>query len=341
MNMSSSMMNIKSMKSKINFALHRNPWIEKMDNPGHLIPASYKAVVTLTADFELAWAWRFARGNENPQLLASKKAKKERKNIPNILALCEKYQIPITWASVGHLFLDECSNSQYPHPEITRLPYFENDYWRYASGDWFEDDPCCLYKNAPDWYAPDLISMILSSKVQHELACHTFSHIDCRDGVCNDRVFEDEIHAWEKAAAKYGIKTTSFVHPAHTIGNLSNLKKMGFMSYQTNMRNTLGLPQKDKFGLWELKRTQEFDYRDYWSIRYHQYRYKEIIDRAIESGTVCNLWFHPSFSEKFVELVLPTIFAYLQLNSDKVYITTVGKYIEFLERKHEENQTHI
>ena len=329
--MSSQLLNIKSLKNKLNFALGRNPFVEKKKNPGNIIPPSFKAVVTITADFELAWAWRFAKGHQNPHTLALEKARLERRNIPDILALCEKYQIPITWASVGHLFLDSCKNDHPPHPEIRRLPYFENAYWKFDSGDWFENDPCCHFKDAPEWYAPDLINQILSSSIKQEFGCHTFSHIDCRDEICSEKVFVDEIVAWEKAVEKYHIDTTTFVHPAHTVGNLPALKKLGFKSYQTNWRNTLGYPEKDDLGLWELKRTQEFDYRDHWTTRYHIYRYKKIIDRAISSGRVCNFWFHPSLPKVFVDRVMPEIFKYLSCNADKLFLTTVGDYIQYLE----------
>ena len=79
------------------------------------------------------------------------------------------------------------------HPGMLRPPYFENEFWRYRSGDWYEHDPCSSVEQAPEWYAPDLIRDILSAKVKHEIACHTFSHIDCSDKHCPPELMEAEL----------------------------------------------------------------------------------------------------------------------------------------------------
>jgi len=320
--------------SKIKFFLNRNPIIENKDDYRKFVPEPYKAVITITADFELAWAWRYSKSSTEPYKLAVAKAMKERENIPKILELCDIYEIPITWVTVGHLFLDGCSRENgKPHANLPRLNHFENKFWKFSSNDWFEYDPCSNYKDAPEWYCPDLIQLILNSKVKHEIGCHTYSHIDCRDEECSSEVFISEIEECKKNAGKLGIELQSFVHPGHTIGNLDNLANSGFLSYQTDYNNTLGYPVKHKNGLWELKRTYEFAYRKEWSIDYHIYRYKKIIDRAIKNNSICNFWFHPSFDEKFLKLVLPVLFDFISSKSSEIYLVTVNRYIEFLEKK--------
>ena len=129
---------------------------------------------------------------------------------------------------------------------------------------------------------------------------------------------------------KHGLKLDSFVHPGHTIGNLTTLSELGFTSFQSDPGNILGYPIMHKNGLWELKRTYEFTYRKDWSIDYHIYRYKKIIDRAVENKTVCNFWFHPSFSKTFLQKVIPEIFKHLDTFRNNIWITTVGAYVEWL-----------
>lgn len=322
---------LKSALSKINFSLGGNPKVEKKSNWREFIPEPYKAVITITADFELAWAWRYSKSVKKPLERAYRKAKQERENIPIILSLCEKYQIPITWATVGHLFLSECKRQEgIPHKNLMRLHNFENQYWKYDGNDWFEYDPCTNYQEAPEWYAPDLINLIINSNVKHEIGCHTFSHIDCSDEICPAEVLENEILECKKEAAKYGIELKSFVHPGHTISNIKSLKKLGFTSYQTDPGNILGYPEQLDNNLWKLKRTYEFVWRDGWSVDYHIYRYKTIIDRAIKNNSVCNLWFHPSFEKIFSEKVLSNVFEYISRNRDKVLVTTVGDYFHRL-----------
>ncbi len=329
-------MPLKNNLSKLKFLIGRNPKTEKRVDWRKFIPEPYNTVVTVSADFELAWAWRYSKSFSNPYEQAVRKARIERENVPKILSLCEEYNIPITWATVGHLFLEDCkSENGKTHSKLPRLKNFENDYWRYLGIDWFEYDPCTNFREAPEWYAPDLIEMILNSRVKHEIGCHTFSHIDCRDEVCPPKLFEAEINECKKAAAQFGIELKSFVHPGHTIGNLDKLAELGFTSFQSDPGNILGYPVRHMNGLWELRRTYEFVWREDWSINYHIYRYHKIVDRAIKSNTICNFWFHPSFDTKFVLFVLPALFEYIHSKRDEIFISTVGSYVDWLNGKHE------
>lgn len=326
-------MKSKNTLSKINFLLGQSPKIEKVVDYMKFIPQPYQAVLTITADFELAWAPRYSKKSENALANALFLAKRERENIPRILELSEKYNIPITWATVGHLFLKECKRTNgRTHPEIPKVEKYKGPYWDFDGDDWFEFDPGSDYKEAPEWYAPDLIERILNSKVKHEIGCHTFSHIDCRDKVCPPELFVAEINSCKKEAAKLKVELKSFVHPGHTIGNLDKLGQLGFTSFQTDPGNILGYPVKHGNGLWELKRTYEFVYRKGWSIDYHVYRYKKIIDRSKKRKTVCNFWFHPSFEPTFLNNILPELFRHLNDLNGGIWITTVGQYIDWLNK---------
>ena len=95
----------------------------------------------------------------------------------------------------------------------------------------------------------------------------------------------------------------------------------------------LTYPKQHPNGLWEFEQTAEFVYRPEWSIKYHIYRYKKIIDRAIKSNTVCYFWFHPSFDPIFVEEILPVIFQYISAKRDQMWVITSGEYTDYLNRK--------
>jgi len=322
---------IKSHLSKVKFGAYLNPKIKTINNYRKFIPEPYKSVLLISADFELAWAWRFTKSATNPLEKALLKAKLERKNIPLIVKLCEKYNIPITWLTVGHLFLESCERlNGKAHPELPGLGHFENDFWKYNNKDWFEHDPCSDYKVSPEWYGPDLIHMILNSKVKHEIGCHTFSHIDCRDEVCPPELLQAELKECIKNANELGIELKSFVHPGHTIGNLDVIAEEGFTNFRTDYENVLGYPKKHKNGLWEFEQTAGIVYRKDWSVDYHIYRYITIIKRAIKTNTVCVLWFHPSFDLVVLEKILPDVFRFIYENKDKIKVTTNRKYLEWL-----------
>jgi peptidoglycan/xylan/chitin deacetylase (PgdA/CDA1 family) len=322
---------LKHLLNKIKFGLGLDPKIEKRADYNRFIPAGYKSVLLIYADFELAWAWRYSKGIENPVKYSEETGKAERKNLPEILDICETYDIPITWATVGHLFLDSCDKyCDKPHPAILRPDYFESKFWSYTSGDWFDADPCSDVEKNGSWYCPDLIKLILKQKTKHEIGCHTFSHIDCTNEYCSSEVFNSDIEACKIAADKLGVKMTSFVHPAHTIGNLDNLIANGFTSYRTDYNNILGYPNLYKGKLWEIKSTWEFvSFKD-WSIEYHIKRYNEILKRAIQNNSVCVLWFHPSIVSRFINDIMPSIFRGFNEKKDEVYITTASDYVNFL-----------
>lgn len=323
----------RNLLSKVNFELNRKPAIEKNPDYKKFIPDGYESVCLLSTDFEMAWAWKFSKNYGNPLQNAINKAKMERQNIPHILSVCNQFSIPLTWATVGHLFLNSCNPvNQIKHPEIKRLSNFENTFWKFNSTDWFESDPCTNYQLSPEWYAPDLIDSIIASKTKQEIACHTFSHIDCSDNICPSEVLKSELDQCKILAQEKNIELKSFVHPGHFIGNLNLLAKEGFTSFRTDNGDVLAYPVKHKEGIWEIKNTAELYWRDGWNKNYHQYRFKKIIDRSIANHSVCVFWFHPSFSPLFLQDVFPYILEHLHNLKNTVLTCTTSAYINFLNK---------
>lgn len=320
---------IKAQLSKVKFFLGKSPIIES-GLKAKFIPPEYKSVFLLSADFELAWAPRYDKKVSNAFNFALSKAKTERNNIPKIIDICEKYNIPITWATVGHLFLESCNGT---HNEIPEVPKYFGPFWDFQKDNWFEYDPATDYKTSPEWYCPDLIQQIIDSPVKHEIGNHTFSHIDCRDGICPPELLRAELRESKKLAQSFGLELKSFVHPGHTIGNLDVLAEEGFTSFRTDYRNVLGYPKKHYNGLWELEQTAEFNLRKEWSIDYHIQRYITILKRAIKSNTVAVFWFHPSFDSSITDKIWPEVFRFLDENRDKIWITTHKEYIDWLNDK--------
>jgi hypothetical protein len=322
----------KSAKVWLSFNTGRNPVIAKPRKDfRNFVPEPYEGVVILSTDFELAWGWRFEKKSTDPIKTSTEFAARERANVPEIIKLSDQFGIPLTWGTIGHLFLKKCQSADgKPHPEIERLPYFENEWWKYNSGDWFDSDPCSSFEKSPEWYAPDLIKLILASNVKHEIANHSFSHITCNNNVCTSGVLTSELIASEKAADDFGIRMESFIFPGHTMGNYATIRKAGYSSIRTNFTNYLGYPVLHDNGLWEHKATMEIVYNHMFSIKYNQERYRKIIEKAIDNHQVCNLWFHPSFDEINIDTILPGIYNILEVNRKKLWITTMKEYTAWL-----------
>jgi len=314
---------------KLRFSI--DPLVEKTDDYRKFIPEPYKAALIICADFELAWAWRFSTHIKSGSDEALGYAKRERKNIPVILSLCDKYNVAITWATVGHLFLGNCKRiNGFAHSEIKQIKKFKNTYWNFDENDWFVDDPCTDYKKSPEYYAPDLIELITKSKTKHEVACHTFSHINCSEQVCSNESFKAEMSECVRLAKNVNIDLKSFVYPGNITGHKNLLTNFGITSFRTDNNNILGYPLEHKKGFWEFKSTTELVLNKNISEKFSNEYYRNIINKALKTNTVCYLWFHPSASLDFSEKILKPLFEHICNNSDKLFISTSKNYSEWL-----------
>lgn len=289
-----------------------------------------KGIIVLSADFEMAWAFRYSKKQNK---VAVEKGLHERQNVPMLLSLFEKYNIPVTWATVGHLFLESCirQTDRTAHPEMPRPGYFENKNWFFSKGDWYDADPCSDYLNAPAWYAPDLIEKIIESPVGHEIGCHTFSHIDCTDKNCTADLLKAELNACIEVASKRGIKLKSMVFPGGTFGNYSVLKEMGFTSFRRQMKYHIDMPVPDEYGLVQIPSSHVLEKPRYnWSARVCIRMAESFIIKAARHKLVAHLWFHPSMNSWYLENVLPHVLATIRKMEDdgRIEVMTMKKLAE-------------
>lgn len=268
-----------------------------------------KGIVVLSADFEMAWAFRISKTVKN----ATARGIRERENMPVILQHLDKYKIPVTWATVGHLFLEQCrKQNDLAHSDMPRPGYFENRNWIFQQGDWYDDDPCTNFKDDPAWYAPDLIDMILNSKQNHEIGCHTFSHIDFSYQNCSPLLAEAEIKKCKELAKLKGVSLKSIVFPGGTEGNFETLKKLGFTNYRKPMLYDIDTPKIDQYGLVAIPSSYGMDKPSYgWDEDTCFKIVKSFIDKAAKHKMVCHLWFHPSMDQWYLEKVFPKMLQYL------------------------------
>ena len=309
--------------SKLVFTFTNKPVVKKDGiYTSKKFPNGEKGGLIISADFEMAWAWRYTKTGADH----ISKGKSERENLPRILDILDKNKIPITFATVGHLFLAECKKGD--HEWMKRIPYFD-DHWKFNSGDWYDHDPYSNYKDAPEWYAADLIDMIINSKVDHEIGSHTFSHIDFSYNNCPSDVAEDEIKACIRAAQDFKIDIKSMVFPGGTWGNIEVLNKYGFSIYRKREKYELAYPYRDKFGLLVSVSTGSLEYnlKFGWEPEYFVRRLIKYIDKAIETNTIAHLWFHPSLNPFILENIFPTFLKYCsdRRDSGELWIGTMNQ----------------
>lgn len=260
----------------------------------------------ISADFEMAWAFRFSKNLSN---MANEQGLLERSNIPLLIRQLENYNIPITWAIVGHLYLDKCLRmNDVAHPEMIKPAHFKNRNWQFSQGDWYNHDPCTNYIQDPAWYAPDLIKFILDSTVRHEIGCHTFSHIDFTYSNCTPELAESEINACIKLAAQNNLTLRSMVFPGGTAGNFEILANKGFICYRKPMKYNIDIPYIDQFGLVAIPSSWGLEKAPYkWQPASYFKMAEMYYEVACKNKMICHFWFHPSMSPWYLNNILPAI----------------------------------
>jgi peptidoglycan/xylan/chitin deacetylase (PgdA/CDA1 family) len=256
-----------------------------------------RGAVTISLDFELAWAWRYSK-RESTRCI--EKGSWERLQVPIILRELENYGVAATWATVGHLFLSACNRGPdgLAHHLMPRLKPFETFNWDFTSGDWFQHDPCSNVKQDPAWYGPDLVEKILSSSVGHEIGCHSFSHAGFGP-YCPPQVAAAELDACTEAMAPYGLRPTTWVFPGSDEGNFEVLARKGVRVVRAFPRKSanLTLPIRRKDGVWAVHVSSAIDRGANWSPAQRLTRLKEFVDAAASSGLAAHVWLHPSLSQ--------------------------------------------
>lgn len=261
-----------------------------------------KFVISL--DTELAWG-SFDTGSLEEHKPAYRKT---RTVISSLCELFDTYDIPVTWALVMHL-LDDCNG----HDDLVS-PSFD---WV----DWFDAVPCGESVDKELWYAPDILKCIQSTKTDHEIALHGYSHMILGATGCSPGAARSEVETAIQTADKHGIDVDTYVFPRNKIGHLDILQESGIKFYrgvdaqwyERHLTESLRKPFRfadetfkrtppvvtptERDGLVELPGSQILrPYTGAW--RYtptnSQFdRAQKGIDKAAQTGKTFHLWFHP------------------------------------------------
>jgi peptidoglycan/xylan/chitin deacetylase (PgdA/CDA1 family) len=198
----------------------------------------------MSIDLELAWGFNYEllKGSSIAGKYLRIIKERSRKNAKKLLELSEEFQIPFTWGVVGHLFLSSCIRGEngLPHPDMPRPALDVNK-------DWYSNDPCSNMLDDPLWYGTDMIKQILESKIEHEIACHSFSHTDFSK--CSRKVALAEVRKCKEVMKDLGIEPKSFIFPKNKIGHLDILEQEGFTTFRLKPKTHLKYPFKELYPL--------------------------------------------------------------------------------------------
>jgi peptidoglycan/xylan/chitin deacetylase (PgdA/CDA1 family) len=323
-----------------------------------------QGVLCISLDFELLWG-SFDSGRHRKFIRHFARNggpfHGTRSIVARLLALFEKYDVRVTWATLGHLFLDHCESVDgVRHPEMPR----PNHAW--FPQDWYCYDPAKDFRTEPLWYGRDMVEMILNARPKHEVASHSFSHVIFSDAGCTPEVAEAEVRKCVELAEALNLKLDSFVFPRNQLGHLDTLRRHGFRFTRgkmpfwfANLRpRTLrraghvlddffaitpvnGLPKKSDCGLWILPVwmfLQSMDgARRLIPARSRISKATKGIERAIRDRSLFHLSFHPTenlcFQTDLMFHVLEKILAHAAHRRDEgalqvMTMSDVGRHCE-------------
>jgi len=283
------------------------------------------AAACISADFELNWAWRNLTKKKRDA-----KGRAGRKNVSLILKILDEYKIPVTWATVGHLFLKECKSDALGrrHPDMPRPTVRQS-----SSGDWYSCDPASDYIVDNLWYGPDLIKEIISRKVSHEIGTHSFSHIDFSEA--STLLVEKEIEACISAMIPFGLTPRSLVFPFNVMGykHLPVLCKKGIIAVRHRDKMVrMSYPERTSEGIYKiyesmnLRHTSHYKYID---------KAEMFLEKAMEARSVYHLWFHPSDDEGLFKTEFISIISHLSKLREEghLWIATMRDFASYCEAR--------
>ena len=170
---------------------------------------------------------------------------------------------------------------------------------------------------------------IVDSAIKHEIAIHTYSHVDASKTTPQD--LEAEI---EHCISALGLaqRPKTFIYPWNRVAHFETVRKCGFIAYRDKQR-VMGFP-KNVNGLWNLAPVWYLDRNSLGAKNL----IKRVIDLSIATHSVFHLWFHPwsvvePSPEVFSKEVLEPSFSYLMEKRDdgRLVVQTMGALAEWLE----------
>ncbi|MFC3958313.1 polysaccharide deacetylase family protein [Halovivax cerinus] len=253
--------------------------------------------IVISIDAELGWGFHDLRR------VPAGRVENARWGWESTHELLDRYDVPATWAVVGHLLLEECDGRHLDHP---------------TPPGWFERERT-VWADRPDLrFAPDLVDRIVDSSVEHELAAHSFSHVLFGDDETTPAIARAECRRSKAVAAEWGLDFDSFVFPRNDVGHRDALAETGFSVYRgrtslpegaSSVLSTLARdesllvePQLDRHGLVDVP-ASVFLFGFEGAIRRAAQRIwsdpmvelaRRGIDQAAASDGLFHLWLHPN-----------------------------------------------
>lgn len=196
--------------------------------------------VCFSLDCELAWGFADLEPPVERVQTMENDPSTVRDTYSTIIELFDKYEVPATFAFVGHLFFSHCSEGTH---------YLNN-----TTG---PADPFTDQQRNPLYYGPDLIQMVKKAEINHDIGAHSFLHPVFEE--IDRETARSDLKAMTDAADKNGISINSFVYPRNAAAHIDLLDEFGIETYRGK---TIGENHILRSGLKPFLMQE----KDFWSI---------------------------------------------------------------------------
>jgi peptidoglycan/xylan/chitin deacetylase (PgdA/CDA1 family) len=129
------------------------------------------------------------------------------------------YEIPATWAVVGHLLLPKGERTTVPQPTYSFASQPDSARMQGRPAEWF--------------YAPYLLDTIQSARVPQEIGTHTFTHVLADVPGVTRELFDEQLAEVVRVHTANGLPPPrSLVYPQNRIAHTDLLLKHGMITYR-------------------------------------------------------------------------------------------------------------
>ena len=169
--------------------------------------------VVISIDAALGWGFHDSPAAERP----TERIARSRWGWKRLAETLEAFELPATWAVVGHLFEHDCAGAHVGHPT-------PSGWFAHERG----DDPM----DAQYRFAPDLLGELIESDIAHDIGAQTYSHVELDADYATEALARAECDRAIEAAEAAGLSMASFVFPRNRVDHREILADSGFRCYR-------------------------------------------------------------------------------------------------------------
>jgi hypothetical protein len=268
------------------------------------------SIFTISLDFELHWGVSDRHTVETYGV----NLRNTRKAIHGMLELYKKYNIHVTWATVGMLFCRSKKELFSYVPEHLRPKYDVEKFSNYKVAEEAGENEA----EDPFHFAPSIIEKIRSYPYQ-EIGTHTFSHYYTLEGGQDPELFRADLEAAIEIASEYGLEIDSIVFPRMQYADeyLEVCRQLGVKYYRGTQPVSAFLPVSR---LHETRKRRITRFVDSYSniTRMHIYPLKDLVNQPFPVNVPQSRFIRP-YSQKL------KLFEPMKLNRIKSEMTMAAK----------------